>query len=366
MATRKIKDAKDLGLNELIYFKGHAKATYMSSGQTVEDAIINKQDLISDLENIRKNASLGATALQSYNEKYTGTITEIQMNGSSKGTAGVIDLGTVITSLDGYVKDKDLAPVAKTGAYSDLIDKPTIPEAVTESTVTGWGFAKTSDLNDSINTVEFEDDLDANAELGSLAKVVNTNQLSVKDCYYNVENPIRLSIINVPYIINKDISNLYNLQLMFAPSGFSSASDFNEVSDDVRNQMVAIIIAEDNEIPTIACVFMGNQEVLYLCSGLIDEATHDQNVQKLNNFISNKNLVLYTIDFSQENAELITLTEEQIESLDYLLQPKHKIGLYFKDYSGWNNISEKHQYDLSDINQQIGDINTILESIINS
>lgn len=37
--ARKIKDAKDLTTGELIYFKGHAKATYMSDGKTVEDAI---------------------------------------------------------------------------------------------------------------------------------------------------------------------------------------------------------------------------------------------------------------------------------------------------------------------------------------
>lgn len=36
---RKIKDAKDLSTNELIYFKGHAKATYMSDGRTVEESI---------------------------------------------------------------------------------------------------------------------------------------------------------------------------------------------------------------------------------------------------------------------------------------------------------------------------------------
>lgn len=41
MSTRQIKDAKDLTTNELIYFKGHAKATYMSDGTTVEDAINN-------------------------------------------------------------------------------------------------------------------------------------------------------------------------------------------------------------------------------------------------------------------------------------------------------------------------------------
>lgn len=39
MAIRQIKDAKDLSTNELIYFKGHAQATYMSDGRTVEDAI---------------------------------------------------------------------------------------------------------------------------------------------------------------------------------------------------------------------------------------------------------------------------------------------------------------------------------------
>lgn len=39
--TRKIKEAKDISSGELIYFKGHAKATYMSDGSTVEDAINN-------------------------------------------------------------------------------------------------------------------------------------------------------------------------------------------------------------------------------------------------------------------------------------------------------------------------------------
>lgn len=39
MSTRNIKDAKDLSTNELIYFKGHAQATYMSDGRTVEEAI---------------------------------------------------------------------------------------------------------------------------------------------------------------------------------------------------------------------------------------------------------------------------------------------------------------------------------------
>ena len=56
---------------------------------------IPKTDLASAVQ-----ASLGKadTALQSYTEQYTGTITGITMNGVSKGTSGVVDLGTVITS----------------------------------------------------------------------------------------------------------------------------------------------------------------------------------------------------------------------------------------------------------------------------
>lgn len=42
-------------------------------------------------------------------------------------------------SLSGIV---NLHKISKTGNYNDLIDKPTIPAAVTESTVSGWGFTK--------------------------------------------------------------------------------------------------------------------------------------------------------------------------------------------------------------------------------
>jgi hypothetical protein len=51
MSQRKVKDAKDLENDELIYFKGHAKATYMSDGTNVEDALTKKQDEIKDLAN---------------------------------------------------------------------------------------------------------------------------------------------------------------------------------------------------------------------------------------------------------------------------------------------------------------------------
>ena len=38
--SRNVKDAKDLESGQLIYFNGHAKATYLSDGRTVEDCVL--------------------------------------------------------------------------------------------------------------------------------------------------------------------------------------------------------------------------------------------------------------------------------------------------------------------------------------
>ncbi len=109
MSTRKIKDAKDLSTNELIYFKGHAQATYMSDGRTVEDAVnsvsggsgggesidtsnfatkdelAQKQDIISDIDTIRTNAA-----------NYKGTVTSVKVDNVSKSpSSGAVDLGYV-------------------------------------------------------------------------------------------------------------------------------------------------------------------------------------------------------------------------------------------------------------------------------
>lgn len=56
---------------------------------------IPKSDLATAVQ-----TSLGKadTALQSYTEQYKGTITGITMNGVSKGTSGVVNLGTVLTA----------------------------------------------------------------------------------------------------------------------------------------------------------------------------------------------------------------------------------------------------------------------------
>lgn len=107
MSTRNIKDAKDLSTGELIYFKGHAQATFMSDGRTVEEAVsgmsggsggtidtsnlatkdelAQKQDIISDIDTIRTNAA-----------NYKGTVTSVKVDNVSKSpSSGAVDLGYV-------------------------------------------------------------------------------------------------------------------------------------------------------------------------------------------------------------------------------------------------------------------------------
>lgn len=96
--------------------------------------------------------------------KNSGTITGITMNNASKGTSGVVDLGTVITShathklnaTNGtasavnqgteitYVESVSGTTTATSGdlSVSTTRKKITVPTAVTESTVSGWGFTK--------------------------------------------------------------------------------------------------------------------------------------------------------------------------------------------------------------------------------
>ena len=126
---------------------------------------VNNKALSADITLSASDVGVNETAFPGL--KKTGTITEIKMNGASKGTSGVVDLGTVLTahqnikilntnnttsqtasasealSGSGTI---NLHKVAKTGSYNDLLNKPTIPTdtGATSVEVTGTGNAVTA------------------------------------------------------------------------------------------------------------------------------------------------------------------------------------------------------------------------------
>ena len=122
---------------------------------TEHQDISDKQDVIADLEAIRSGAAKGETALQSYTES-DPVYTKDKPN---------IALKSEIPDVSGLAKSSDLAEVATSGDYNDLSNRPSIPSAVTEQTVSGWGFTKNtgdyskpsggipkSDLDSSVRT----------------------------------------------------------------------------------------------------------------------------------------------------------------------------------------------------------------------
>lgn len=159
-------------------YAGTPTDVYSNTDAVPKDYVDNyhdatKQDVISDLSTIRAGAALGATAVQpgslatvatsgdyddltnkpsipsvsgtndgTYwtsitidSDTYaipqgggTGTITDVEVNGTSVVTAGVAEI-----DLSGYALTSSLSDVAITGNYNDLINKPAIPAAQVNS-----------------------------------------------------------------------------------------------------------------------------------------------------------------------------------------------------------------------------------------
>lgn len=59
--------------------------------------------------------------------------------------------GKMKNLVSGKANTADLATVATSGSYTDLDNLPVIPAAVTENTVSGWGFTKNTGTVTSTN-----------------------------------------------------------------------------------------------------------------------------------------------------------------------------------------------------------------------
>ena len=156
MSMREIKNAVNNTTGELIYFKGHAKATFMSDGSTVEDAINNIESKI-DLSDYVKSEEL---------EGYAKTEDIPSLEGYAKSDE--------IPSLDGYAKTEDI---------------PSLYGYATQQWVNEQEFAHQDDLlNMSFNDIQNSpitenNDGEVNIvdENGNIALKVNNEGLYVKD-----------------------------------------------------------------------------------------------------------------------------------------------------------------------------------------
>lgn len=169
MSTRNIKDAKDLSTNELIYFKGHAQATFMSDGRTVEEALndidlSDKQDKINDLDKIRSGAAKGATSTQQ----------ELLQTGAS---AVVVPDGVFVNGGGSTYALPDVAETTK-----ETVDYVLATEEYVDSKVgSGGGGSKVF--------VEFEPMKDTLGYYGGLGAVVPNNVYVVTKPIHSLDVP---------------------------------------------------------------------------------------------------------------------------------------------------------------------------------
>lgn len=105
---------------------------------TPDEGLVDLGTISSGDENVIETIKVNNTALTPDANKAVN-ITIPAAPGTLNTTATTAQSTNSSEALSGNIT---LHKVAKTGTYSDLIGKPTIPAAVTESTVSGWGFTK--------------------------------------------------------------------------------------------------------------------------------------------------------------------------------------------------------------------------------
>ena len=196
MSTRKIKNAVNNTTGELIYFKGHAQATYMSDGSTVEDTINNIESKI-DLSDYVKSEELEGYAKTSDIPSLEG-YAKTEDIPSLDGYAKTED----IPSLEGYVQSSELPnfdEFAKTSdipsteglATEDFVTSQgyltEIPsEYITNTELNSKGYATKTELNsidfDHINNTPFTND--ENGELNIVDEQGNIGMKLDGECLY--------------------------------------------------------------------------------------------------------------------------------------------------------------------------------------
>ena len=168
-----------------------------ADAKAVGDALAGKQNTISDLEAIRTGAAKGATALQSVPSTYR---TASEQDTIDDGKVDKV-MGKGLSSNDytdaAKAKVDALAPVATSGSYNDLTNKPTIPTALPNPNALTFTGAVTGSYDGSeALTVEIPSgggggvDMGiTGATVGQIAKIAAVDESGVPTAWSPVDMP---------------------------------------------------------------------------------------------------------------------------------------------------------------------------------
>lgn len=138
MSTRKVIDIKNKD-GEKVYAKGHALATYTSEGLSVEESLLLLKSRLDEMEGGGGDVTVESDPLFTASPAANITDEDIaSWNNKSDFSGSYEDL----TDKPTIPAEQVNADWNATSGKAQILNKPTIPAAVTESTVSGWGFTK--------------------------------------------------------------------------------------------------------------------------------------------------------------------------------------------------------------------------------
>ena len=165
------------------------------------------------------------------------------------------DLASIIASIEQQIAEKmdkvTLAAVATSGNYDDLSNKPSIPSAITESTVSEWGFTKNQG---TITEVKMNGASKGTSGIVDLGNIITSHQdISGKKDKPNVQNvtTMSVSLVLTPNIIYNCTSALTDITI----------SSFNTTSEGYEEYMVLFKSGSATTIslPSDVCLANGEQ-----------------------------------------------------------------------------------------------------------
>ena len=375
MSMRKIKNAVNNTTGELIYFKGHAQATYMSDGSTVEDAIKNIKP---DLSDYVKSEEL---------EGYAKTSDIPSLEGYAKEED--------IPSLDGYVQSSELPdfnefiksddiPSLEGLATEDFVTSQgyltEIPsEYITNTELNSKGYATKTELNsldfDNINNTPFTNDnngeLNIVDEQGNVGLKLDGECLYVKDVVageHTLSNKADTSYVDeaIAQIVDGAPETLDTLNEL------SAALKDNADIVDVLNQSIS---SKQDIIPDLETIKQGAAKGATALQSYTEQYKGTVTGVKINGATKNPSngvVDLGTVITSHQTLKTIN-GQSIVGSGDITISGGSSnaniqavdTGDVLDDVNV--EYATKAYVDtlVGDINSTLGDINSVLESIIN-
>lgn len=327
----------------------------LATEQYVDNAVANKvtsEDMTNAINEATKDFTTNQTVEQKIEESKKGIATEQYVDNAINNIPDV--------DLTGYVKNNELAEVAKSGDYNSLINKPIL------------------DLNEEVIEIE-------NYEAGQYnlkgAKYIqfNNNKIEINDkgqlfifekdniksfilvtdnlIVYNVENEIKM--LNLNNIVSKnDIANLTSKDYVDSLAVQTKSEVLREVDEDnivFRDAIYQTIIDTFAKVPATYLIDYATKDYVVTEIAKIDVSSAGITEDEVNKLIDAKLAEIGNVDLSNY------YTKNEIDNRNYATMQEVEAKQYLTKIEGDELYMPYRNEIIDDVKPKIGEYKTVLK-----